>query len=76
MSRYSFESAKTSCGVLIRFRRLSQKRIPVSISIRHTAPLAIIAVDTAVFRLPYCLAPKKVDTITEQPILHPNANAI
>ena len=75
MSRYRAESANTSRGVLIIFRRLSQPRMPTSISIRHTRPLDSMAVDTAVFMLPYSFAPKSWDTSTEQPILQPNAKA-
>ena len=40
------------------------------------SPLAIMEVETAVFMSSYFPAPKKVDTITEHPMLHPNAKAM
>ena len=49
MSKYSAESANTLSGVRIRVSRLLQPRIPMPISTKHSTPLAIMAVETAVF---------------------------
>ena len=76
MSRYSLESGRISSGVLIIRSRFVQKRVPTPISTRHTTPLAISVVYTAVFRSAIRLAPKSWETMTEQPMLQPKAKAI
>ena len=76
MSRYSLESAKTSCGVLMPRSSASQPRMPPAISAAHSTALAMQAVDTAVFILLNFLAPKNWDTITLQPMLQPKAKAM
>ncbi len=50
--------------------------MPISINNTQRKALKIQAVDTAVFNLLYSFAPNNCETITEQPILHPKANAI
>lgn len=74
--RYRSESSITSSGVFISLRRLRPKSRPHAISIIQSTPLEIIVVYTVVLTSLYRLAPKKLDTITEQPMLHPNAKAM
>lgn len=74
--RYRSESSITSFGVFIIPRRVRPKSRPNAISIIQSTPLEIIVVYTVVLTSLYRPAPKKLDTITEQPMLHPKAKAI
>ena len=65
-----------SWGVWISSRRSVQNAVPKTISTRHTAPLAIRVVYTAVFSSESFFAPKSWDTMTEQPMLQPKAKAM
>ena len=76
MFRYSREASMISSGVWI---RASSSRLVSRPAITITASkiaVKIKVVDTAVFIFRYSFAPNNLDTITEHPILHPNANAI
>lgn len=74
--RYRSESSITSFGVFIIPRRVRPKSRPKAISIIQSTPLEVIVVYTVVLTSLYRPAPKKLDTITEQPMLHPKAKAI
>ena len=76
MSRYSLESVKASAGVRISLSSASQDSIPAAIVTAHRTALEMQAVETAVFTFPYSFAPNSCETMTEQPILHPKANAM
>ena len=76
MSRYSFESAITVSGVFISRSRSVQNIIPADIRTAHSTPPEISVVYTAVFSSLYCFAPNSCETMTEQPMLQPNANAM
>ena len=76
MSRYRAESARISAGVLMSSSRASHPKRPTSIRTATSTAHPIREVVTAVFMSRYCLAPKKRDTMTEQPMLHPKAKAM
>lgn len=69
-------SARSSSGVLISFRSGVESVSPITMSMAQTAALAIQVVNTAVFKSVFFFAPNSLDTITEQPMLHPNAKAM
>ena len=65
-----------SAGVLMRASKASQPASPAAISRATSTAQPIKEVVTAVFMSRYCRAPKKRDTTTEQPMLHPKAKAM
>ena len=76
MSRYSPESARMSAGVCIHSSSCLLKPKPSAISTAHSTPVAISAVNTAVFICPNRFAPKSWEAITLQPMLQPNPKAM
>ena len=56
--------------------RPSQPSVPASISTAQTTALEMNVVYTAVFISPSFFAPKSWETMTEQPMLQPKANAM
>ena len=65
----------SSGGVLMAVSSAGVNAKPSAIRIRHSTPLAIKVVFTAVRRSPYSLAPKSRDSTTLHPTLHPKAKA-
>lgn len=63
-------------GVLMSLRSGVEHVRPITISITQSTALAIQVVKTAVFKSVYFFAPKSLDTMTEQPMLQPKANAM
>lgn len=70
------ESDMSDSGVLISSISPSQNTKPRIISAPHKKAEAMSVVYTAVFMSDSFFAPKRRDTTTEHPTLHPNANAM